>query len=78
MRLISLISLAVCGGAFADKVKTEEIYRMHCAACHGASFDSSGDPCRSGHLDTLAHYSSGFFSQNVCLTRKILSMEGKY
>jgi hypothetical protein len=39
MRLISLISLAVCGGAFADKVKTEEIYRMHCAACHGASFE---------------------------------------
>ena len=39
MRLMILISLAVCGVAFADKVKTEEIYRMHCAACHGASFE---------------------------------------
>jgi glucose/arabinose dehydrogenase len=39
MRLIILISLAVCSFAFADKVKTEEVYRMHCAACHGASFE---------------------------------------
>jgi glucose/arabinose dehydrogenase len=39
MRLMILISLAVCGIAFADKVKIEELYRMHCAACHGASFE---------------------------------------
>jgi hypothetical protein len=39
MRLMLLISLAVCGVAFADKVKTEEIYGMRCAGCHGASFE---------------------------------------
>ena len=39
MRLMIIISLLACGVAFANKVKTEEIYRMHCAACHGASFE---------------------------------------
>ena len=39
MRLMIIISLLACGVALANKVKTEEIYRMHCAACHGASFE---------------------------------------
>ena len=39
MRLMILMSFLACGVAFANQVKTEEIYRMHCAACHGASFE---------------------------------------
>ena len=39
MRLMILIWLLACGVALANKVKTEEVYRMHCAACHGASFE---------------------------------------
>ena len=39
MRVMILMSLLACGVAFANKVKTDEIYRMHCAACHGASFE---------------------------------------
>jgi glucose/arabinose dehydrogenase len=34
-----LISFFACGFALGNKVKTEELYRMHCAACHGASFE---------------------------------------
>ena len=39
MREIMMISFFACAIASANKVKTEELYRMHCAACHGASFE---------------------------------------
>ena len=34
-----MISFFACAVASANKVKTEELYRIHCAACHGASFE---------------------------------------
>lgn len=39
MRAIILIWFFVCGFAWAKKVKIEEVYRIHCAGCHGASFE---------------------------------------
>lgn len=39
MREIMMISFFACAVASANKVKTEELYRIHCAACHGASFE---------------------------------------
>lgn len=39
MRNIILMTAISCGVSYADKIKTEEIYRMHCAGCHGASFE---------------------------------------
>jgi glucose/arabinose dehydrogenase len=39
MRAIIWICFFACGLALGDKVKMDEVYRTHCAGCHGVSFE---------------------------------------